>query len=254
MSLPIRQNAPGADALIDVPRFLRERALFLDFDGTLAALQDDPETVRLPVGGADILATLHDRLAGRLTILSGRDMRDLSRRIPHTLRRIGGHGLEVCRPGEAPGVMTETPPPDLAHALDRLSAGEPGTRVEPKGPILALHYRFAPERGDALLHALRTIAADFPAYRIQSGKLVLEVKPARANKGVALTRQMSEPEFASFTPVMIGDDATDEDAISAATDLGGFGVKVGDGDSRAKLRLKDPAEVWAWLETLATHR
>ena len=46
---------------------------------------------------------------------------------------------------------------------------------------------------------------------------------------------------------MLGDDTTDEDAIAAAQDLGGLGVKVGPGPSAARLRAPDPAAVRAWL-------
>ena len=46
---------------------------------------------------------------------------------------------------------------------------------------------------------------------------------------------------------MLGDDATDEDAIAAAQALGGLGVKVGPGPSAARLRAPDPAAVRAWL-------
>jgi trehalose 6-phosphate phosphatase len=46
---------------------------------------------------------------------------------------------------------------------------------------------------------------------------------------------------------MFGDDTTDEDAIGAAQDLGGLGVKIGDGPTAARLRAPDPAALRAWL-------
>ena len=77
--------------------------------------------------------------------------------------------------------------------------------------------------------------------------MVVEVKPAAAHKGAALRALAARPPFAGRRPVMLGDDATDEDAIAAAQALGGIGVKVGPGASAATLRAPDPAAVRAWL-------
>jgi trehalose 6-phosphate phosphatase len=75
----------------------------------------------------------------------------------------------------------------------------------------------------------------------------VEVKPAQAHKGTALRRLFGHPPFAGRRPVMLGDDATDEDAMAAALELGGIAVKVGLGDSVAPLRAPDPAAVRAWI-------
>ena len=91
----------------NLPRLTDRHALFLDFDGTLAPIQDDADTVRLPDGLADSLARLQDYLGGAIIIISGRDIRDLSSRVPGSLWRAGGHGLEICAPGEAPAPLVE---------------------------------------------------------------------------------------------------------------------------------------------------
>jgi trehalose 6-phosphate phosphatase len=77
--------------------------------------------------------------------------------------------------------------------------------------------------------------------------MVVEVKPETAHKGRALGALVARPPFAGRRPVMLGDDATDEDAIAAAQALGGIGVKVGPGASAAALHAPDPAAVRAWL-------
>jgi trehalose 6-phosphate phosphatase len=82
----------------------------------------------------------------------------------------------------------------------------------------------------------------------QPGKMVVEVKPAGAHKGAALRRLAAIPPFMGRRPVMLGDDATDEDAIEAAQALGGIGVKIGAGSTVARLRAPDPEAVRAWLE------
>ena len=53
--------------------------------------------------------------------------------------------------------------------------------------------------------------------------------------------------FAGRVPVMVGDDTTDEDAFIAAAGLGGYAIKVGDGESAAAYRLADPQAVADWI-------
>lgn len=237
---------------IHLPALSGDTALFLDFDGTLAPIQDDPETVALPVGGASVLEAVATQLAGALTVISGRDIRDLSRRIPHTLWRAGGHGLEVCAPGEAPAETLPQGPADLAARLAEAVAAHSGTRLEPKGAVFAVHYRAAPQHGASLEAALAEVAGDTDDYTLQAGKMVFELKPSAANKGKALARMMQAAPFAGRTPIMVGDDTTDEDAMCVAMELGGIGIKVGEGESVAAHRLLAPGDVFTWLrEALA---
>ncbi|WP_428410057.1 trehalose-phosphatase [Hyphococcus sp.] len=226
-------------------------ALFLDFDGTLAPIASDPDAVFLPKGGAEILRALSAKLGGALAILSGRDIRDLAKRVPEDLWRAGGHGLEVCAPGEAPEDFANAAPPALVDALTMIAAGVEGARLELKGEVLALHYRAAPEAGSALKAAMEKVIAGADGYILQPGKMVLEAKPAHANKGITLTRFLERRPFAGLTPVMAGDDATDEDAMAEAISAGGYGVKVGPGESKAAYGIEDPAAVWRWLEAAA---
>jgi trehalose 6-phosphate phosphatase len=59
---------------------------------------------------------------------------------------------------------------------------------------------------------------------------------------------MTMPPFAGRMPVYAGDDLTDEPAMAAAQDSGGFAIKIGDGDSVARHRLPDPAALSRWLD------
>ncbi|PZQ45847.1 MAG: trehalose-phosphatase [Rhodovulum sulfidophilum] len=222
-------------------------ALFLDLDGTLAELRDDPDAVRLDPATVAALEALAEALAGAVVLISGRDIRDLDARAPRGLWRAGGHGLEIAPPGAAPAAAAADPDPAMLARLRAEVAAFPGARVEVKGPILALHYRAAPGAGAALIAAAEAAAAAAPGHVAQSGHMVVEVKPGVANKGRALEGLAARPPFAGRRPVMIGDDTTDEDAMRAATTLGGFGVKVGPGDSAARYRAADPAAVRAWL-------
>jgi trehalose 6-phosphate phosphatase len=50
-------------------------------------------------------------------------------------------------------------------------------------------------------------------------------------------------------PVFIGDDETDEDGVKAALKYGGFGVRVGEGESGARHRLPDVKAVFDYIAT-----
>lgn len=224
----------------------RDDALFLDFDGTLVDLGPDPTQIRLPPGIGPVLEALGRLLDGALCVISGRDVRDLVGRVPDSVWRAGGHGLDIVAPHESP---PETPLGLPEPVLARLRAVETvaGVRLERKGPVAALHYRLAPEAAALCLAAATEAAAAVRDYVVMPGKCVVEVKPAGANKGAAVRDLMALHGFGGRRPVMLGDDTTDEHAMQAALDLGGVAVKVGPGQSVGRVRADDPAHVQRWL-------
>lgn len=223
-------------------------ALFLDFDGTLTPLQDDPDAVFLPDGMGRVILELAEQLKGALAVLSGRDLTDLSRRVPEGLWRFGNHGLRSAEPGEAPDEKIAEAPAGLVSAIRQSISVYEGVRLEIKGPVLAIHYRAAPNKGDELTAELTEVLSGFDDYSLQSGKMVLEAKPKGANKGICLERAMSLKDFEGRVPVMIGDDRTDEDAFAMAGKLGGWSVKVGEGQTCADYRLPGHQDVIAYLK------
>lgn len=239
------------DNALTPPPLTANDALFLDFDGTLAGLQDDPDTVFLKPGLDVVLETISGNLNGALTILSGRDAGDLSGRVPAGLWRIGNHGLIELAPGESAPEARASAPDAVRGAFRDISARFSGTRVETKGPILALHYRQVPEAAAGIELALTDAGLSDAGYRVQHGKFVFEAKPETANKGKAIARMMDVAPFAGRRAVMIGDDTTDEDAFAVANQLGGLAVKVGAGDTVAQYRLANVEAVHEYLKELA---
>lgn len=223
-------------------------ALFLDFDGTLVALADHPSRVQPPPGLGDRLIALHRALGGALAVISGRALPQLEPHLPPGIALAGSHGGEWRHPA-GPVQRLAGLPLDAA----RLALSEPplpdGVWVEDKGLSLALHYRARPDLaglcGDRAARAAAAAGA-----RAMAGKQVFEIKPPGIDKGAALRRFMDLPPFHGRQPVFVGDDVTDEDGIAAAMELGGFGIKVGLGESRARYRLDNVNEVHAWLDRL----
>lgn len=239
--------APPADFFRPDERW----ALVLDFDGTLADIGPDPDAVFLPDPTPEVLLRLSGRMDGALAVLSGRLLADLARRVPSGLWRIGAHGLQMAAPDAATPAPLPPPPSELLAPLRAVVAAREGVWLEIKGPVAALHYRAVPDAAADCVSAAGAAADAVDGHVVQPGKMVVEVKPAAASKGAALRRLMDLAPFAGRRALMIGDDATDEDAMRAALALGGSAVKVGAGDTVAPYRLPDPAAMRGWLARMA---
>lgn len=219
--------------------------LFLDYDGTLAPIVDDPAAAFPHPDVPDIL----ERLTARFPVwlVSGRDIATLSRFLNLPLRAIGIHGMEE---GMLGGKILTADIGDARTDLQRMKASapdHPGIEIEEKSGSFAVHYRHA-ENQELAKKALREWAEKAPQSLIALfGKYVVELRPAGISKGHAVTRIIRD--YPDHTPVYIGDDQTDEDAFrmlpqSAVT------IKVGSGKTRARHHLNDVEAVVEWLDRL----
>lgn len=232
--------------LADKPLF------FLDYDGTLAPIVDDPSQAiphpRIP--------PLLDQLDNRypLWIITGRDLKHLASLVPLPLRAIGLHGAQHGVIGQ----HTHSRMPDeVAEAIADLRETLPsirGAEVEEKSQAFAVHYRNADNEEDAR-HRLQVWTDTMPDILDAIwGKKVVELRPEGLTKGTAVREVAAE--FPAHTPVYLGDDVTDEDAFAALHDLGrdAITVKVGDGDTCADYHLNGPGNVADYLERYVNRR
>lgn len=227
-------------------------SLFLDFDGTLVDLADTPDAVRVAPGLVPVLRQLHDRLGGRLAIVSGRPIAQIDAMLgPLKLAVAGVHGAERR---DARGGLHYAEALPLAAArvhLQRLADAHPALLLEEKRGALALHYRQAPALRALCEDAMLAAQADSHGMVLLHGKMVLELKPASSTKGSALADFLNEAPFRGHRPVFAGDDTTDEAGFAYAQQVGGIGVKIGPGPSVALRRLDSPQALRAQLAQAA---
>lgn len=229
-------------------------ALFLDFDGTLAEIVDDPEAVTIHPGLRDLLAGLEVGTAGALAIVTGRAIRDIDRFLaPLTLPVAGVHGLERrTASGEMmTGSFNEATLDIVRCRLEAALEELPGTAIESKPGSLALHYRRHPELAKQAMEAVHRAVDGLEGMDILHGKMVVEVKTGNATKADAVAAFMREDPFAGRIPLFAGDDVTDEHAFGEVARLGGVSIKIGAGQTAATFRARDTAELRTWLTGLA---
>ncbi len=200
-----------------------------------------------------LLGRLQRALGGALAIVTGRLMEDIDRRLaPVRLPVAGLHGLELRRPDGSWMVTDASDELDAARAdLAGFANRCSGVMLEDKGRAVALHFRTAPERAAACRAAAESAVRDRPDLHLVAGKMIFEIKPRAADKGTAVDTLMTLPPFAGRVPVFAGDDVTDEDAFKVVKRLQGKTIKVGDGETVARYRVRDVRTFLDWLSDMA---
>lgn len=230
-------------------------ALFLDIDGTLIDIADTPDEIVVPPELPKHLDQLSRLLGGALALVTGRALPYADKLFsPHQFPIAGLHGAERR---SASGTVDRVEPGDAFEQLKTTIAGQarqwPGILVEDKGLAIAAHYRQAPEYQQEV-EAMMTHSLDLagPEFTLQRGKMVLEIRPARASKGEALKAFLSEPPFAGRVPIAIGDDVTDEAMFRVVNELGGHSIRIVETAAQtvATSVLSSAAELRAILATL----
>jgi trehalose-phosphatase len=240
-------------------RARRPVLLALDFDGTLAPLQDDPEDSRVLPEAVTALAGLGAQPdVVRLALVSGRALGDLHRlaQVPPGTVLIGSHGAERARVAEH-GLdrdviqLTDDQSDRLAALggeMQAVARGRDGVWVETKPAAVAVHTRMADPATAEEAEREALAIGDRLGSKVLHGKKVVEVSVLDADKGAALVALRDE--IGAGVVVSAGDDVTDENAFRA---LGpdDVTVKVGDGATVARYRVADPEALAGLLADLA---
>jgi len=241
----------------------------LDFDGTLAPLGDDPMAVRALPETAAAVARLADLPDTVVAFVSGRQLTDLRLIGAHSddssVWLAGSHGAEFWRPAAVAAgfepedvvmadVVQEAAAADaLVADAERLVDDIEGAWIERKAYGFALHTRLsAPadaSRAGSLVDGL--VADRAPDWRRRTGKNVIEYAWRHEGKDSAIARLRAETGATAV--LFAGDDMTDEDALRSLEPQD-LGVRVGDGETAARVRVADPLELAELLTALAVAR
>jgi len=218
------------------------RALVLDYDGTLVPFSEDPRQARPDSELLDLLLALATEPGNELAIVSGRPRADLDNWFGHLpLTLVAEHGIWLrnkhgnwASQKSAAVEWKERVRPILQLYVDRL----PGATLEEKDFSLAWHYRRAdPEQASVRATELLDDLADYTRnvdVQVLEGNKVLEVRNTAVTKGTASAQWLAE--FAPQFILAIGDDWTDEDLFRALPPSA-FSVRVGLANTSARYYL-----------------
>ncbi|WOK92160.1 putative trehalose-phosphate phosphatase 6 [Canna indica] len=244
--------------------------MFLDYDGTLSPIVDDPDSAFM--SNAMRAAVKNVARYFPTAIISGRCLEKVINFVRLTdLYYAGSHGLDIKGPEKPRHVKAKAQPvlfqpaceflptmDAVYRALFERTKSTPGARVENNKFCVSVHFRCVDEKSwSALFEQVRSVLKEYPKLRLTQGRKVLEIRPTlRWDKGKALEFLLESLGFANHKdvmPVYIGDDRTDEDAFKVLRERGqGFGILVSKfpKETNATYSLKEPSEVKDFLVRL----
>jgi trehalose 6-phosphate synthase/phosphatase len=232
------------------------RAIFLDYDGTLASFKDDPQAAKPEPVTLDIIRMLVCAKGNEVTIISGRDRATLQRWFAGIdVNLIAEHGVWNRYRGEDWEMLHQIDANWKVHvrpALESFVDRTPGSFIEEKNYSLVWHYRKAePEqavlRANELKDELTHLIGNHN-LEIMEGNKVIEVKSGGINKGAAAMRFMGQKHY-DFV-FAAGDDWTDEFMFrhlpqSAVT------VKVGIANTAARFNVESIEDMRGLLNAMS---
>lgn len=230
-------DAQIAEAVAPLRATPRRSAVLLDVDGTLAPIVRFAADAHVPEPTRSLLTEIARRY-GVVACVSGRRAADARRIVSiGTISYIGNHGTELLRAGTT-DLQLDPAVRDWGRRIQQFGRDADGAelrrlrvRIEDKGPIVAFHWRGAPDE-DAARAAIDAIAAraEQSGLRTHWGRKVLEVRPpVRMDKGAGIVSFLEDADLDAA--MYVGDDMTDLDAFR------GLGELVADGRLRSALRV-----------------
>jgi trehalose 6-phosphate phosphatase len=216
-----RPRLTEREAIVHLVATAHNAGLFFDFDGVLAPIQLDPETVWPNAGAIDALEALVHHVK-RVAIVSARPVAFLRPRFEMVsgLTLYGHYGLQTMTPNGQEATEPEAVPwiPVIGALADRARRELPqDVLVEEKPLSVSLHYRAAPEQEDTVRawadEQVRTVGV-----AAQHGRMVVEMRPpVRRDKGDVIRQETTDLATAWY----FGDDISDQRAFHALAEREG---------------------------------
>ncbi|MBA0688630.1 hypothetical protein Goari_006403 [Gossypium aridum] len=249
----------------------KQIVMFLDYDGTLSPIVEDPDRAFMSKKMRKTVRKLAKCFP--TAIVSGRCRDKVYKFVKLAeLYYAGSYGLDIKGPekrSKSKSVNGESvlfqPASEFLPMIDEVykqlvdtTKSTPGAKVENNKFCLSVHFRCVDEKKwSELAQQVRSVLKEYPKLRLTQGRKVLEIRPTiKWDKGKALEFLLESLGFANCTdvfPVYIGDDRTDEDAFKILRDRGqGFGILVSKfpKETSASYSLQEPDEVMDFLRRL----
>lgn len=248
----------------------KQIVVFLDYDGTLSPIVEDPEKAFMTTEMREAVRDVAKYFP--TAIVSGR-----CRAKVHSFVKLselfyaGSHGMDIKGPTNGykhkngnHGILFQ-PAKEFVPMMNNvykilLEKTEiiPGAKVENNKFCLSVHFRRVDEKlWVDLAEKVKSVLIEYPKLRLTQGRKVLEIRPTiKWDKGKALEFLLESLGYGNsddVLPLYIGDDRTDEDAFKVLRKRGqGLGILVSKfpKETAASYSLEEPLQVMQFLQRL----
>ncbi|KAK9698719.1 hypothetical protein RND81_08G126200 [Saponaria officinalis] len=252
-------------------------AIFLDYDGTLSPIVDDPDCAFMTDDMRNAVRNVAKYFP--TAIISGRSRDQVCEMVGLAeLHYAGSHGMDIMGPNHnvsnAHSNLTDLQGKDVSlfqpareflpmidevfKTLVEITKDIKGAKVENHKFCTSVHYRNVNEKSwPTIAQRVHDVLKDYPRLRLTHGRKVLEIRPVIDwDKGKAVEFLLESLDLSNrddVLPIYIGDDRTDEDAFKVLRERKqGYGILVSPipKETKAFYSLKDPSEVKLFLKAL----
>lgn len=232
-------------------------AVFLDYDGTIVPISENPEKAIVSESMRQTILALSQKTM--VAIVSGRNKSNIEELVHlPDIYYVGNHGFDMDGPDHARWEVGVECLPAMEKCFRELQTRLmiiPGVVFELKKLTVTLHYRLvSPKDLPLFFEFIRNTVAEYPSLKLTGGKQVAEIRPNLDwNKGTAVLWLAEKLGF--YNPnsylIYLGDDLSDEDAFALLPDQGA-GILVGNHETEtyADYHLSDPLQVELFLKNL----
>ncbi|KAK9145408.1 hypothetical protein Sjap_005311 [Stephania japonica] len=259
--------------------------VFLDYDGTLSPIVDDPDRAFM----SEMMRAAVREVAKYFptAIISGRSREKVFKFVQLAgVYYAGSHGMDIMAPvlplstsdvkhqtriddKQGSGDVLFQPAkeflPTIQEIIEELEEKTKcihGVIIENNRFCISVHFRRVREEDYSELEELvKSIVKDYPQFHLTRGRKVIEIRPSiKWDKGYALEYMLDTLGYGNSNDVLafyIGDDRTDEDAFRVLqAKKRGYPIIVSSipKETSAVYSLQDPSEVMSFLLHLARWR
>ncbi|MFN8673023.1 MAG: bifunctional alpha,alpha-trehalose-phosphate synthase (UDP-forming)/trehalose-phosphatase [Candidatus Sericytochromatia bacterium] len=232
----------------------KKKVLFIDYDGTLVPIENNPNKAILTSDKINLINKLTNNKNIEVVVISGRQGKFLENQFKdiNNISLVAEHGAKffdsnLKKWNSFQIINKEGWFNNSKKIMEDYSKRVPESFLELKEFSIAWHYRLSPKefseyQAKKLKEELEIGLANLPVNIILGNKVV-EARANQANKGYFINWFLkNKTTLDNYTIIAIGDDTTDEDMFLAIKEKG-ISIKIGLNSSIAQYRIKDQANI-----------